>query len=107
MQRRIEPMVGSLVRLEKLVEILVQYTVKKGGSLAHHSQGLRHNEHEDQRTQEEPKAKLHLPIGESVASLEKKVESLMHQLHEMIQNNDSLVRTGRGIRDEDEVMSVY
>jgi hypothetical protein len=100
-------MVGSLVRLEKLVETLVQHTVKKGESLAHHSQGLRHNEHEDERTQEEPEAKLHLPIDESVASLEKKVESLMHQLHEMIQNNDSLDRKGRGVRGEDEVISVY
>ena len=110
-------MVESLVRLEQLVETLVQHIVKKGESLTHHSQGMmhnegsRHHEHHDERTQEEPKPKPkpkhQLPLEESLEKLEQKVESLMHQLHEIIQNNDSLVHTGHGVQSEDEATAFY
>ena len=105
-----------VVRLEQLVETLVQHIVKKGESLTRQSQGMTHNEgsrhhehheHHDERTQEEPKPKHQLPIEESLEKLEQKVESLMHQLHEIIQNNDSLVRTGHGVQSEDEATAFY
>ena len=98
-------MVESLVRLEQLVETLSQHIVKKAGTLTHHNQGLKHDEgsqHDDQATHEGNKPKYHLAVDEKLAKLEKKVVELMHQLHEFIQNNDSLVRTGHGIRSEDE-----
>ena len=97
-------MVENLVRLEQLVETLAQHIVKKRESLTRHSQGMSIMM---RGTQEEPKPKHQLPIEESLEKLEQKVESLMHQLHEIIQNNDSLVHTGHGAQSEDEATAFY
>ena len=93
-------MVESVVRLEQLVETLVQHIVRKGESLAHHSQGKKHDgnrHHHDERPQEESPPTHHLSIVESIDKLEKKVESLTHQLNDIVRNNDSLVRNGHAI----------
>lgn len=49
------------------------------------------------RTSEENKPTHHLSVEESVNKLETKVESLTHQLNEIVQNNDSLVRNGHAM----------
>ncbi len=114
-QRRVEPMVASLVRLEHQIGTLVHHvTQKKGGASEHAADGGNGNSyveggyaqryddtthmHHDPVATSHPQHTQHSgePLEESVKRLEASVEGLMHQLHQIMNH------LGRDIKEEDQ-----
>lgn len=90
-QRRVEPMVESLVRLENQVGKLVHHLIKDGESFVHTGHGSksdpgakRFDETSDPNRFQRPLE----PIEDSLAKLEARVESLMHQVQHIMKNHD-------------------
>lgn len=113
MQRRVQPMVASLVRLEHQVGTVVRHlTQKKGGASEHATHGgnkyveggyaQRYDDttqiHHDASANSHPQHTQHSgeSLGESVKKIEAHVEGLMPQLHQMMN------RLGRDIKEEDQ-----
>lgn len=101
-QRRVEPMVASLVRLEHQVGTLVHHIMlKEDGASAHDTNGSGNKifeggfaERYDNTTHKDhaPIKSSHTnhtqhstePMGESLQKLEARVESVMHQMHQLM-----------------------
>jgi len=90
-QRRVEPMVESLVRLETQVGKLVHHLVKDGESFVH--TGHAHHQDPDARRFDETTNTNRFqrplePIEDSFAKLEARVETLMHQVQHIMKNHE-------------------
>lgn len=90
-QRRVEPMVESLIRLESQVGMLVHHLVKDGESVVHTGHGATHEQ--EKRYDEVPAEEGHIqrprePIVHSLTKLENRVESLVHQVHQIMKDRE-------------------
>lgn len=94
-------MVESLVRLESQVGKLVHHLVKDSESFAHTGHGAKHDQDSmrfDETTNANRFQRPLVPIEDSFAKLEARVEGLMHQVqHIMKEHNDRFMKTGQNI----------
>lgn len=100
-QRRVEPMVESLVRLETQVGKLVHHLVKDGESFAHTGHGARGDPDAmrfDETTNPNRFQRPLEPAEDSLAKLEARVEGLMHQVQHIMKNhNDRFEKYGENL----------